>query len=102
MDLVLDVKRQMLRHTLATLAYCAANALSNAPEEFGSLRIGKTFRTAGETLAHISDLLERARDLARGNKAVEHEPDRLPWLKGVHFDSQTWEIKLRAITTLAA
>jgi len=34
----LDVKRELLRHTLATLAYRGEKAISNAPEHFAAFR----------------------------------------------------------------
>jgi hypothetical protein len=77
-----DTKRQMLRHTVATLAYRGSNAVSNTPEGFAMLRVGETTRTPGEILAHISDLLDWALCLARG-KHVWHESPALPWEEGV-------------------
>jgi len=77
-----DTKRQMLRHTVATLAYRGSKALSNAPEGFAMLRVGETTRTPGEILAHISDLLDWALCLA-GGKHVWHESPVLPWEDGV-------------------
>ena len=32
----LDVKRELLRHTLATLAYRGGKAISNAPDQFAA------------------------------------------------------------------
>ena len=77
-----DTKRQMLRHTVATLAYRGSKALSNAPEGFAMLRVGETTRTPGEILAHISDLLDWALCLA-GGKHVWYESPVLPWEDGV-------------------
>ena len=53
-----DLKRELLRHLLATLVYRAGVAISDAPENFAAFRIGETVRTPGEILAHIGDLLE--------------------------------------------
>jgi hypothetical protein len=77
-----DTKRQMLRHTVATLAYRGGKAVSNAPEGFAVLRIGETTRTPGQILAHISDLLDWALSLAKG-KHVWHESPILPWEEAV-------------------
>jgi hypothetical protein len=54
---------QMLRHTVATLAYRAGKALKGAPAEFSSYGEG---RTAGQILAHMCDLFDWALQLADG------------------------------------
>jgi len=55
-----DIKREMLRHTLATLAYRGGKAVLNAPEGFATRRIGESTRTPAEILAHIGDVLDWA------------------------------------------
>jgi hypothetical protein len=57
-----------LRHALATLAYRAAKALRDAPEDFADFRPGTGSRSAGEILAHMCDLLDWALSQARGNE----------------------------------
>jgi hypothetical protein len=71
-------KREMLRHTLATLAYRGGKTLRDAPEGFGSFRVNETTRTPAEILAHVGDLLDWALCLARG-EYVYHESTPLPW-----------------------
>jgi hypothetical protein len=61
-----DTKREMLRHTLATLVYRCAKVLANAPESFGAARTSDTSRTPLEILAHVNDLLDWAWHMARG------------------------------------
>ena len=73
-----DLKREMLRHTVATLAYRAGKAVSGAPEGFAMLRVGETNRTPGEILAHVGDLFDWALHLAKG-KHVWHDSTPLPW-----------------------
>ena len=58
--------RDLLRHTLATLAYRAAKAVRGAPADFAAFRITPGSRTPGEILAHMCDLLDWAGWLARG------------------------------------
>ncbi len=58
--------RRFLRHTLATLAYRAEKPLRDAPDGFSSVSAGAGARTAGELVAHMSDLLEWALHMARG------------------------------------
>ena len=59
-------KRQLLRHTLATVAYRGRKALVGAPDGFAEFRINEGSRTPGEILAHICDLYDWANWLAKG------------------------------------
>jgi hypothetical protein len=54
----LDVKRELFRHLVATVAYRGGLAVSDAPEGFSMFRVYETARTPGELLAHIGDLLK--------------------------------------------
>jgi hypothetical protein len=78
MNSVNDAKRQMLRHTVATLAYCGGKAVRHAPEGFATFRLGENTRTPEKILAHIGDLLDWALSLAQG-KHVWHDSTPLPW-----------------------
>ncbi len=60
--------RDLLRHTLATLAYRAAKTLRDAPAEFAGFRASPTSRTAAEILAHMGDLMDWALSVAEGNE----------------------------------
>ncbi|MCI0692353.1 hypothetical protein L0337_10170 [candidate division KSB1 bacterium] len=82
MNLADDTKRQMLRHTVATLAYRGGKAVRHASEEFATFRIGENTRTPEKILAHIGDLLDWALSLAQG-KHVWHDSTPLPWDKEV-------------------
>lgn len=77
----LDPGRQLLRHTVATLAYRAGKALRGAPGEFAEFRIGESTRTPGQILAHLWDLLDWALSMADGS-GQWHNSDPLPWDKG--------------------
>jgi hypothetical protein len=61
---VADPKRELLRHTLATLSYRAGKALRGASPEFAD------FNGAGKTpltiLAHMGDLFDWALSVAKG------------------------------------
>ena len=76
-----DNGRQMLRHTVATLAYRGGKALRGAPPGFSEFRVGDSTRTPGQILAHIGDLLDWGLSLAKGNQAW-HNSDPLPWEEG--------------------
>ena len=52
-----DPRRQLLRHTLATLAYRGGKAVCGAPAS-AEFRASETTRTPGQILAHIGDLLD--------------------------------------------
>lgn len=60
------MNHQLLRHTIATLAYRGGKAVRDAPPGFESFRPAPGSRSAGEILAHIGDLLDWALSLARG------------------------------------
>ena len=65
-----------IRHALATLAYRAAKVLRGAPPEFSDFRPGKESRSAGEILAHLSDLLDWALSQARGKEQWHNSTPR--------------------------
>jgi hypothetical protein len=58
--------REMLRHTLATLAYRGGKVLRGAPAELADFRAGPDTRTPLQILAHMGDLMEWALWMARG------------------------------------
>jgi len=71
--------RQLLRHTVATVAYRGGKALRGAPESFAEFKIGDKSRTPAQILAHIGDLYDWALSCARG-KQEWHDSKPLPWL----------------------
>ena len=73
-----DAKREMLRHTLATLAYRGGKAVRDAPEGFAGFRACGGARTPAEILAHVGDLLDWALWLARGEHRWQDSAPR-PW-----------------------
>ena len=66
MTQVSDTNRDLLRHTLATLAYRGGKVVRDAPPEFATFRLGAKSRTPVEILAHIGDLLDWALTIAKG------------------------------------
>jgi hypothetical protein len=64
----MDSSRQLLRHTLATLAYRGGKALRGAPDSFCKFKASADARTPVEILSHIGDLLEWALSAARGQQ----------------------------------
>lgn len=74
--------RNMLRHTVAALAYRAAKAVRGAPDSFATFRVAETSRTPGEILAHMGDLFDWALSIARGAEQWNNSKP-LPWEKQV-------------------
>jgi hypothetical protein len=77
-----DLKRELLRQTVATVAYRGAKAVRHAPAGFADFRAGAgpsdAPRTPGQILAHIGDLYDWALSIAAGQeKWQDSEP--LPW-----------------------
>ena len=77
-----DSTRQMLRHTVATLAYRAGKALRGAPESFADFSSGEKGRTPAKILAHMGDLLDWALSIAK-DKQEWHDSTPLPWAQEV-------------------
>jgi len=64
-----DAARQLLRHTLATLAYRGGKALRGAPASFAGFATGENPRTPAQILAHMGDLMDWGLSIARGKQA---------------------------------
>lgn len=73
-----DSQREFLRHSVATIAYRGGKVIHNAPESFGSFRVGDVSRTPVQVLAHIGDLFDWALWLAKGEHNW-HGSAPLPW-----------------------
>jgi hypothetical protein len=83
-----DASRQMLRHTVATLAYRAGKAMRGAPESFAEYGIGEKGRTPVRIVAHMGDLFDWALSIAKGQQAW-HDSTPLPWPQEVERFSAT-------------
>jgi len=70
--------RELLRHTVATLAYRGGKAVRDVPPDVASFRIGEKLRSPAEILAHVGDLLDWALSLAKGERRW-HDSAPLPW-----------------------
>ncbi len=73
-----DPARQLLRHTLATLAYRGGKTLRGAPDSFAGFRAAQDARTPAQILAHMGDLLDWALSIARGQQQWRDSAP-LPW-----------------------
>lgn len=70
--------RELLRHTLATLAYRAAKTLRDAPESFADFSSGPKGRTPAQILAHMGDLLDWALSICK-DAQTWHDSKPLLW-----------------------
>jgi hypothetical protein len=90
-------ERELLRHTVATLAYRGGKTLRGAPAGFFAFRASETTRTPGQVLAHVGDLLDWALSIAQGKQEWRNsEPQS--WEK----DSQRFFAALAAFDTYLA
>ncbi len=64
-----DSARQLLRHTVAAIAYRGGKALRGAPESFATFTLGDSPRTPANILAHMGDLFDWALSMASGEPA---------------------------------
>jgi hypothetical protein len=70
--------RDLLRHSLATIAYRAGKIVRDAPQAYVNFDAGQNCRTPVQILAHIGDLLEWALTMAKGQTAW-HDSAPLAW-----------------------
>lgn len=73
-----DAKLELLRHTLATLAYRGGKAVRTSSAGFEGFKASPTTRTPAQILAHVGDLLDWGLSLARGRHEW-HDSTPLPW-----------------------
>jgi hypothetical protein len=72
----MDPQSDLLRHTLATLAYRTTRAIENAPESFADF--DGAGRRPVQILAHMGDLFDWALSMAQG-KPAWHNSESLAW-----------------------
>jgi hypothetical protein len=72
----MDEKRELLRHTVATLAYRAARALEGAPDHFAGF--DGAGRLPVQILSHMGDLFDWALSVAIGQESW-HATQPRPW-----------------------
>jgi hypothetical protein len=73
-----DPARQLLRHTVATVAYRGGKALRGAPESFAVFVQTPPGRSPAQILAHMGDLFDWALSMAKG-EAAWHDSKPLAW-----------------------
>jgi len=78
-----DASRELLRHTLATVAYRGGKAIRNAPDGFAEFRAAENVRTPAQILAHIGDLFDWGLSIAKG-KQTWRDSVPLPWNQEVN------------------
>src|SRR5581483_5676367 len=75
-----DPKRDLLRHTIATIAYRGAKTLRGSPDSFATYKTADSSRTPAEILAHMGDLFDWCLTIAEGKQAW-HNSTPLDWPK---------------------
>lgn len=70
---------ELLRHTLATLAYRAAKTMRGAPASFATFLPGPTSNTPVQLVAHMGDLFDWGLTMAKDGVPRWHNSDPLPW-----------------------
>jgi hypothetical protein len=80
--------RELLRHSLATIAYRGGKVIRDAPQGYVDFEAGQQCRTPLQILAHISDLFDWALSMAKG-QPVWHDASPESWPDEVQrfFDS---------------
>ena len=73
-----DRMSDLLRHTVATVAYRGGKAVRGAPDSFANFRVSEDGRTPVEILAHVGDLFDWALSIARGQQTWKNSTP-LPW-----------------------
>lgn len=74
--------RDLLRHSLATIAYRCGKALRDAPASFADFHAGESARTPVQILSHVSDLFDWALSLAKGKQSWRDSKPS-PWPREV-------------------
>ncbi|MBI3491976.1 MAG: hypothetical protein HY047_09375 [Acidobacteria bacterium] len=74
----MDAKRELLRHTVATVAYRGGKAVRDAPASFAAYSPDGSPRTPVKILAHIGDLYDWALSQATGAEKW-NDSTPLPW-----------------------
>jgi hypothetical protein len=74
--------RELLRHSVATIAYRAGKVIRDAPQGYVDFNAGQDCRTPVQILAHISDLFDWALSMVKGKQvwqdaAPESWPDEV-------------------------
>jgi hypothetical protein len=70
--------RDLLRHSLATIAYRAGKIIRDAPQGYVDFQAGQNCRTPVQILAHIGDLFDWALSMAKG-QPTWHGSTPLSW-----------------------
>ena len=104
MTIAADPARELLRHTLATVAYRGGKALRGAPESFSKFSAGGAARTPAQILGHLGDLFAWGLSMARGKQEWKESPPQA-WSEDVarfHATLQAFDDYLASDAPLGA
>jgi hypothetical protein len=99
-----DNKRNLLRHTVATLAYRGGKAVRDTDDSFALFKASETTRAPVQILAHVGDLLDWALSIAKGNETWNNSAP-LEWSKEIdrfHTALQSFDDYLASDADLSA
>jgi hypothetical protein len=91
--MMIDAKRDLLRHFLATLAYRAGKVLLGAPQGFADFDAGHGVRKPIEIVSHISALLAHALSFLAPQQRIAGAP-------GTQVDPRTWDEEVQRFQVL--
>lgn len=74
----MDPKRELLRHTIATVAYRGGKAIRDTTDAFAAYKPVEGTRSPAQILAHVGDLYDWALSIARGAQSW-NDSTPLPW-----------------------
>ena len=100
----MTLDREILRHTVATVAYRGGKAVRGATPEFADFKAGPATRTPVEILAHIGDLYDWALSIAKGARTWNNSIP-LPWdleVSRFHATLSAFDAYLASDAVLAA
>jgi hypothetical protein len=81
MDMTVSA-RELLRHSLATIAYRTGKTLRGTPESFADFKAADSARTPVQILAHMGDLFDWSLSMVQG-KQVWKDSKPLPWAQEI-------------------
>ena len=71
------MKNELLRHTLATIAYRFYKSIKNANDNFGDFKLGKGSRTTNEIINHMYFVLRSTTVFILEERAIKEQPEKL-------------------------
>ena len=87
---------ELLRHTLATIAYRFQKAIKNSNKNFGEFKIGIDARTPNEIINHMFDLINKTRTFI----AKEQFENIVPIQLDFHSEVERFLLELKSLDNI--